>query len=303
MLAAFLTAALFAMSTVFGHRSARQIGGTEANFWRIATASSILAIWGYTFGKGLSGPAMPMFMLSGIVGIGFGDVAYFQALPRLGPRLCLLLVQCLTAPLGALIEWLWLGTTLSVAQLLCGILILAGVAIALMPSGSGQPRKHELGKGILAGILASLGGAGGAVFSRKAYEVVHATGAEIDPVSAGFQRVLGGLLLSGLFLWWVKRRQRRSRGTLSASPLPQNNRRGVWVWILLNGLAGQTIGVSCMQWALETTPAGIVLPIIATSPILVIPITYTFEGERPPARSLIGGVIAVCGVIALTMSR
>jgi len=77
----------------------------------------------------------------------------------------------------------------------------------------------------------------------------------------------------------------------------------VWFWITLNSLAGQTIGVSCMQWALETTPSGVVLPIIAMSPIVVIPMAWLFEGERPGIRSLAGGAVAVAGVIALTLAR
>ena len=62
-----------------------------------------------------------------------GDLALYEALPRLGSRLTLLLSQCLAAPLGALIEWLWLGTTLTVAQILAGLVILVGVVVALAP--------------------------------------------------------------------------------------------------------------------------------------------------------------------------
>ena len=72
---------------------------------------------------------------------------------------------------------------------------------------------------------------------------------------------------------------------------------------MANSLAGQTIGVSCMQWALETTPTGIVLAIIAMTPIVVIPFALVMEGERPTAQSLIGGAIGVAGVIGLTLSR
>jgi drug/metabolite transporter (DMT)-like permease len=39
------------------------------------------------------------------------------------------------------------------------------------------------------------------------------------------------------------------------------------------------------------------------SPIVVIPIAFVMEGERPTRHSLIGGAIAVAGVIALTLSR
>ena len=58
-----------------------------------------------------------------------------------------------------------------------------------------------------------------------------------------------------------------------------------------------------MQLALETTPTGIVLAIIAITPIVVIPFALVLEGERPTIHSLIGGLIAVAGAIGLTLSK
>ena len=46
---------IHAISMICGNRSARLIGGSEANFWRLTCATFFLAIWAYTFGKGLSG--------------------------------------------------------------------------------------------------------------------------------------------------------------------------------------------------------------------------------------------------------
>lgn len=238
------------------------------------------------------------------MGIGIGDVAYFQALPRLGSRLSLLLVQCLTAPIGALIEWLWLHTALSPRQIVCGLTILLGVGIALAPGKHLKLTRRELTIGTLFGVIAALGGAGGAVLSRKAFFVAQANGEYIDGINAGYQRMLGGLLLAGVCLLIVKRREFRIQARAPRELVVEASRRkwqGVWPWILLNSLAGQTLGVSCMQWAFKTTPAGVVLPIIATAPIVVIPIAFLVEGERPSSRSLLGGVIAVAGVVALTL--
>ena len=58
-----------------------------------------------------------------------------------------------------------------------------------------------------------------------------------------------------------------------------------------------------MQWALERTPTGIVLAIIATTPILVILLALIFELERPSRHSLVGGGVAVAGVVGLTLLR
>src|SRR6476659_3944897 len=123
MFPAFLSTLLFSVSVICGHRSAKLIGGSEANFWRLALAALFLGIWSYGTGLGLGGAALPMFLFSGIVGIGVGDVALFQTLPRLGSRLSLLLIHCLGAPCAALIEWFWLRTPLSPAQIGCGITI------------------------------------------------------------------------------------------------------------------------------------------------------------------------------------
>ena len=73
--------------------------------------------------------------------------------------------------------------------------------------------------------------------------------------------------------------------------------------MLANGLAGPVLGVGCYQWALATTPSGIVLPIAATAPLLAVPIAYALEGDRPSVRAVIGGVIAVGACIAMTSTR
>ena len=68
-------------------------------------------------------------------------------------------------------------------------------------------------------------------------------------------------------------------------------------------MCGAVIGVSCYQWALFTTPSGLVLPIVACTPLVIVPLSYWMEGERPTRRSLLGGAIAVAGAVALTLVR
>lgn len=306
MFAAFLTTILFSISVVCGHRSAKMIGGTEANFWRLTCATAMLGLYSYGWGIGLSGDAFPVFLLSGVLGIGIGDVALFQALPRLGSRLSLLLIQCLTAPLGALIEWLWLGTTLTPAQIIAGVCILAGVGLALAPGQHLHLSRREVISGTSFSVLAALGGASGAVLSRKAYAIAHGAGLHVNGANAAFQRIVGGLVIGGICLLLVKQREFRIQARAPRQLVMEAARRkwrGVWPWVLINSLAGQTLGVSCMQWALEQEATGIVLAIIAVTPIVVIPFTFVLEGERPSRRSLVGSAVAVAGVVALTLMR
>ena len=158
MFPALLATLSFALSTVCGHRATKLIGGIETNFWRLVFSTLMLAAWANTFGGGFAGKALPIFIVSGLFGIGLGDVAFYTALPRLGPRLALLVLQCLTTVFAVVIEWVWLGTRLTPGELLCGAVILTGVAIALHPrewprpatgpSPAGQvPLAHPMGEG------------------------------------------------------------------------------------------------------------------------------------------------------------
>src|SRR5439155_1193267 len=76
-----------------------------------------------------------------------------------------------------------------------------------------------------------------------------------------------------------------------------------WHTALANGLSHPALRVSCYQWAFKPTPTGVVPPIVALTPMVIIPFARYDEGERPSWRSVIGGAVAVSGAAALAPSR
>ncbi len=300
MFASLLTTVFFSFSAIFATRSIKVIGATTANLGRLALAFLFLGTYAHFFGAGMGGAGRNWFLLSGVIGMGLGDLALFAALPRLGSRLTVLMCQCLAVPIAIQAEWLWMDTRLTVPQLLWALVILIGVAVALMPSRRDPPKVPVTRLGLLCGFLAAAGQGLGAVVSRHAYAVTTEAGTAIDGISAAYQRISGGLLITGAFflLLSLSRRSAPARAPLDAA----TRRRG-WMFITLNALCGPTLGVSCYQWALATTPSGIVLPIVATTPLVIIPLTFWIEGDRPSQRSILGGAIAVAGVVALTVLR
>ena len=320
MLGAVLATILFAFSAVSGARVAKLMGGTEANFWRLSLATLFLAAMAHAFGAGLAGNGFYVFILSGCLGFGVGDVALFQAYPRLGSRLTILIVHCLAAPFAGLVEWLWLGTTLSAGQIVCGVIILAGVAVALAPAHETHEQRRQFGIGIFFAVLGAVGQGGGVVLSRKAYELCRLAEQPMDGITAAYQRIIGGVIISGLALLVVKRQFLLARGgglqgpasgndqpASIGSPSPAMSTANKWrmsgKWIVFNALAGPTLGVSCYQWALKTTPSAVVLPIVALSPLVVMPFARWLEQERPTRRSTLGAVIAVAGAVALALVK
>ncbi len=307
MIPALLATFLFCLSAVTATKATRVLGGISANFWRLLLATMLLALWSHSFAQGLGGAGFSMFFWSGVVGFGLGDLALYQALPRLGSRLTLLLVHCVAAPSAALAEWLWLETLLTLPQMASIACILLGVGVALLPSKSETLSKSFNAVGIFYGLVAAIGQGVGAAMSRLAYDINARNDFHIDGLTAAYQRILGGLLLAGIALMVLKRFRFRSGQPGSRDPVDQSNAgspaRSAFPWILGTALAGPTLGVGCYQWALEGTPSGLVLPIVATTPLMVIPLSAWMEGDKPTFRSIAGGLIAVLGVILLGKFR
>ncbi len=292
MLAAILTTLLWSCSSICAARSARLVGGGAANVTRIAIAVVLLGIWAHfsPYAHGLGGAALPWFLLSGFIGFGLGDVAMFCALNRIGPRLTMLLTHCLAAPIAALTEWAWLGVGLGWREIACALVILGGVALALAPDHGTGVTRRVFWIGVLAGLGSAAGQGLGSVISRRANDAAAAAGYSVDGGTAAYQRIVVGLVVAAIF--WLATRHRDAKPSPGVWPR-------AWMWITANALAGPTIGVACFQWGLVTTKTGIIMPIVALSPIATQLLAWAVDHTRPTRRTLIGGAIAVGGVIAL----
>ncbi len=316
MLAALLCTVFFSASAVSARKTTEHIGGTEANFTRLIFAPILMLLVALSFGPALAGYWHPtlfgLLFLSGAIGFGVGDIALFQAFPLIGSRLTTLIVHCVSVPVAATIEYLWLGTTLTAGQIACAVVILAGVAVALAPRENLHIKRNDLYKGISWGLIAAVGqGFGAGVLSRYIYKLAKDMDTPqllpLDGFHAGIivavQRMLGGMVFSGLcliaFRAWLRRRPHsKNIGNLTRR---DNQWRPALPWLLATGLAGPALGVTCYQWALLDNPTGVVLPIIAATPLVVIPFAILMKEEKPSWRALIGGVIAVGGVVGMVV--
>jgi drug/metabolite transporter (DMT)-like permease len=302
MLASFLAAFFFALNATFSGRNARAHGPARANIGRLIVAAILLGAFAHTLGHGFTSASVGWFLLSGVIGMGLGDLGVYAALPLLGSRLTVLMTQCLAAPIAAGGEWLWLDTRLTGPQIFWGLIILAGVALALMPSKSSPPKVALKPVGFLFGLIAAAGQGLGALVSRKGGLVAEAAGESIHNatfgLNAAYQRILAGLIFASLWFFALRLLRRNRAAPTTAAPAPLNFRL-----IFANGLIGPVLGVGCYQWALATAPSGLVLPIVATTPLFAIPLAWWLDGDKPSRRTILGSLVAVGGCIALTLAR
>jgi drug/metabolite transporter (DMT)-like permease len=310
MIPALLTTVLWSFCVVAARRSVAHLGENVANLARLAVAVLSLGLIAHLLGGGLAGVGFWLFFCSGLVGFGIGDIGGFFALPRIGSRLTVLLAQCGAAPLAGLIEWWWLGTVVSGVQCAAVALILGGICLALAPNRKLPAASPRFWIGVGCGLVAAFGQGFGAVLSRKAYLHAAAMGeplavatigeAMATGATTGYQRLLGGILLVALFTLGSRHiRILRTR----PDPLEQLKPWTVKAfWVGANALTGPVLGIIFFQWALATTPSFIVQPIVAMTPLVVIPFAWWIEGDRPTGRFIAGALVAVGGVSALALA-
>ena len=289
MIGALFTTLCFAVTPVFANRAAHRLGGSAANVWRLLVATMVLGLWAHLFGGGFGGPAVGWFFAGGLAGFGVGGLAMFQSLPRLGSSLSTLIVQCGSAIVAASLEWWWLGTHLAAWQLAAIAATLSGVLLGLLPRSLPRVSPAEWAAGLGWAFLSAAGQGAGAVLSRKAFAVARALGEPVDAGTASYQRALAGLLVAAA-AWLVVRLLDRDR--------PREAGRA-WPWVLANAASGPLLGVVFFQWALSTTPAGIVQAVVASAPLLTIPFAGRLEGTRPRRLYYTGAALAVTGVAGL----
>lgn len=300
MSVAVLTAFLFGLTGVCATQSSRLLGGSRANFWRLVVALAMLALWAHLFGRGFGGGAVLWFMLAGGIGFGCGGWCMFQALPRIGSTLGLLVVECAAAIVATVIAWWWLGAALTLWQVLFGTLILVGVVIGASPGPLPDLKRMRVASGCVFALVAACFQAVSFNLSRHGFSVLEATGGAIDPLSAAYQRLVGGALVAAVIYGLVGRLMSRCQAVAMpapphpASPLPAP------AWVALNALFGPVLGMSCMLWAISLTPnPGLVAAIVATATLMTIPFARFLEGARPGISYYAGCAVALAGIVAL----
>ena len=225
--------------------------------------------------------AIAVLLLSGAIGIGLGDTAFFTSLNCLGARRGLLL-ESLAPPITALIALMTLQEHLTLMAWTGIVLTVGGVAWVVVERTPSTPDfQLRPRRGIVFGILAALGQASGAVLSRAAL-----SGTEIDPLWSTLLRLLGGVLV--LILLITAQRQQHGLVILTQS-------RQLLVTVAIAAFLGTYIAIWLQQTALKFTEAGISQALGATSPIFVIPIAM-WMGDRISLRAVIGMAIALAGV-------
>ena len=288
--AALGTALCWATGSNLFAAAGRRMGSVVLNRLRITVAAAflctaLLAFRGSPWPTWASGSQIALLAASGLVGFAFGDTYYFRALVILGPGRAALLASL--APLFTLaIAWPLLGEAPGPLALLGVALTLGGIFIVLRESER-REHPHVEGSafvGVVAGVLGALGQAVGFVISKLALR------SGLDPLSATVVRVTVAML----GIWGLAALRGEAAGSFAAL-----RDRAAARFMVGGAFFGPFLGVTLSLYALQHIEAGVAASITACYPLPTILISARFHGERITARSLVGALATVVGVVVL----
>ncbi|MDC1142013.1 DMT family transporter [Planctomycetota bacterium] len=301
VLAAGATAVCWAMTALFFSAAARRVGHFHVNQTRIVLGCVLLGIGVLVFGSYQAAPNSQIILLalSGVVGLALGDAALFSCLQILGPRRGSLLLA-LAPGMAALMMIPLLGEGLNTAGIVGMIVTLVGVMWVV--SERGQPGEIVGHKwlGISMGILGALGQAGGLILSKAGLGMSNPTGmlnewfgqtstniVGLSPLYGTFLRMVAGTVL--LVGWAVITGHfGKTLSTLKdRTALAQSSAGAVF---------GPALGVTFSLMAVAWTNTAVAATIMATSPVVVIPVVWLVHKQKPSSRAVVGALIAVAGV-------
>lgn len=282
--AALGAACLWAISSAIYGRLGQQISPLYLNLLKGAIAIALILVTLLVRGELLTEIAtrnLQLLLLSGAIGIGLGDTAFFAALNCLGARRALLM-ETLAPPMTAIFALVFLQEALSSSVWIGIILTIFGVAWVVTERVSEQENYPiRLKAGIIYGAIAALALAIGGVLSRAAL-----ADTSISPLWAALLRLVAGVV--SLLLWIPLNRQQQRF-------LPKLPSLSFVAGIGFAAFAGTYLGIWLQQSAIKFTAVGIALTLTNTAPLFILPIA-ALSGEKISFRAICGAIVASIGI-------
>lgn len=292
-MAALTTAFFWSFTSIFFTLAGRRIGAYWVNKFRMPLAALFLSITmfftsGYFLPGDISSHAFIYLTMSGIIGLALGDTCLFRAFVILGTRLTLL-VFTVSPIIAALTAWIILGEKLGLMAILGIGITVGGVAWVTAERSEKEKNNNYADQGSkFTGVLLALGGAAGQAIGLVLAKSGMSDG--VDPLPATFIRMITATAAIWTFSLF-KGDFKKTMGKL------KDNRA---LWLALGGtICGPFLGVWLSLVAVKNTEAGIAAAIMATVPVMVIPLVIIVYKEKVSIRAFIGAIIAAGGVALL----
>ncbi len=285
---ALLTALMWASAVIYLKRSGESIAPFALNVFRVVISTAALLLTLVVVRQDILRPApladYLILVASGIIAIAISDTLFLMALNRVGAGI-MAIIDCLYAPLVVLFAFMLLGEQLGFWQYAGMVLVITGVLIAARHEPPPGMHAREIVAGSIYGFLSMATVALGIVIAKPVLNrspVLWAT--TVRQVGA-----LAVMLPVALAL--------RSRREIFSLFRPARHWRFSAPATFLGSYFALIFWIAGMKYTL----AGAAAILNQTSSVLILVFASLFLKERFTLRKAIASVIAVAGIIMVTL--
>ncbi len=282
---ALITACLWSMSSIAFTEASIRVGPMYVNVTRMLIALLLLSVtlMFLSVKIDLSSNQIWNLTISGFAGLVIGDTFLFKAFKNIGARLSML-VMALVPPVSALLAFLFLGESLSLLGVIGITITVSGIALVIFKREERPSSNYKIDySGIFYAFIGALGQAVGLIFAKQAFNEN-----EINGFLASFVRIASAVVIIYPIVIVTKRFKEPVKVFMK-------DKKG-FLFTLIGAVFGPYLGITFSLISISHTKVGIASTIMATVPILMLPLVYFYYKEKLSWISIIGAFVAVSGV-------
>lgn len=283
-IAALATAFCWSITSYAFTNASRRVGALQVNIDRMVLASimliSVIGIFGISLS--LTFNQISNLVISGVLGLVLGDSFLFKSFQLIGARLGIIIMAAVPV-LSAILAYFFLSEVISLLGIFGMLLTIAGILIVVLERKNPEENKIAVSKiGIFYGFLGALGQASGLIFAKYAFQ-----GGELNGFAASFIRLFSASIL----ILPLAATFRRYKNPFSIYPKDSYSTKV----ILIGTVFGPVLGITGSLIAIEYAKVGIASTLMATMPIIMLPISRFYFKERIDWKAIVGAFVAVIG--------
>ena len=283
-IAALATAFCWSVTSYAFTNAARRVGALQVNIDRMVLASIMLISIVGVFGVSLylTYNQILNLVISGILGLVLGDSFLFKSFQLIGARLGIIIMAAVPV-LSTILAFFFLNEIISWLGMFGMLLTIAGILIVVLERKNPEQDNISISKiGIFYGLLGALGQASGLIFAKFAFQ-----GGELNGFAASFIR----LFSASIIILPLAATFKRYKNPLSIYPKDSYSTKV----IVIGTIFGPVLGITGSLIAIEYAKVGIASTLMATMPIIMLPISRFYFKEKLDWKAIIGAFVAVIG--------
>jgi drug/metabolite transporter (DMT)-like permease len=293
-ISALITAFLWSGTSIAFTAATNRIGSLQLNINRMVLAAILLFLTILIADLDYSVSLYQIYylVLSGVAGLVLGDSFLFKAFQYIGARIGMLLMA-LAPAISTILALIFLKETINSFGILGMIITLGGIFLVVLEKNDfpGYRAKSKVNKlGIFFGILGAFGQASGLILAKFAFEE-----GRINPFVATFIRISSSVIMM-IFLAAIIRRYK------NPIKLYSNNFKAL-IATVIGTIFGPFLGITFSLIAIEYTKVGIASTLMATVPVIMLPMVKYYYKETLSWRAISGAFLAVVGVAILFLRK